>query len=67
MENNQLFELVNRSGKTVHQIQIEAGISSGTLYRLLSGKRKKIYLDAGIRLADALNVDVKELGRCFDD
>lgn len=41
-----LEEIVDQSGKTIRQIQIEADLNSGQLYRILSGVTKDITLTA---------------------
>lgn len=60
MNLQKLEKLVKKSGKTVNQIQTEAGMSTGSLYRLLSGKANNIELKIAFRLADVLGVDVNE-------
>lgn len=58
MNVKKLNELVEQSGKTIRQIQIEADLNSGQLYRILSGVTKDITLTTAFKIADALDVDV---------
>ncbi|MHA3226104.1 helix-turn-helix domain-containing protein [Globicatella sulfidifaciens] len=58
MNVKKLNELVGQSGKTIRQIQIEADLNSGQLYRILSGVTKDITLTTAFKIADALDVDV---------
>lgn len=58
MNIKKLNELVEQSGKTIRQIQIEADLNSGQLYRILSGVTKDITLTTAFKIADALEVDV---------
>lgn len=58
MNVKKLNELVEQSGKTIRQIQIEADLNSGQLYRILSGVTKDITLTTAFKIADALEVDV---------
>lgn len=60
MNVKKLNELVEQSGKTIRQIQIEAGLNSGQLYRILSGVTKDITLTTAFKLADALKCDVND-------
>lgn len=60
MDKEKLKALVDQSGKTIRRIQIEAGLNSGQLYRILSGVNKDITLSTAFKLADALGVDVNE-------
>ena len=60
MNRIKLKYLVEQSGKTIHQIQNEAEMTSGSLYKLLSGDSKDIELKRAFKLADALGVDVNE-------
>ncbi|MGY4105106.1 helix-turn-helix domain-containing protein [Ignavigranum ruoffiae] len=57
---SKLKNLINQSGKSVYQVQTEAGMNSGSLYRFLDGKTKEINLRVAFKLADALGVDVNE-------
>ncbi|MGX7105595.1 helix-turn-helix domain-containing protein [Globicatella sanguinis] len=58
MNVKKLNDLVKQSGKTIRQIQLEADLNSGQLYRILSGVTKDITLTTVFKIADALDVDV---------
>lgn len=60
MNKEKLKQLIEQSGKTIHQIQEAAGMSSGSVYKLLSGKSKDVELKRAFKLADALGVDINE-------
>lgn len=60
MNVKKLNELVEQSGKTIRQVQIEADLKSGQLYRILSGITKDITLTTAFKLSDALKCDVNE-------
>lgn len=55
-----LRELVKLSDKTIRQIQLEAGLNSGQLYRILSGHTETVIFDTAEKLADVLNVSLDE-------
>ena len=60
MNVKKLNKLVEQSGKTIRQLQIEADLNSGQLYRILSGVTKDITLTTAFKLADALKCDVND-------
>lgn len=60
MNINRLKKLVEQSDKTINQIQNDANLKSGQLYRILNGTNKDITLTTAFKLADALGVDINE-------
>lgn len=60
MDKFKLKILIAQSGKSIFQIQNEAGMTSGSLYKLLNGTSDDIGLKRAFKLADALGVDINE-------
>jgi|GEM_PF-3514450 len=60
MNINRLKKLVEQSDKTINQIQIDANLKSGQLYRILNGTHKDVTLTTAFKLADVLGVDINE-------
>lgn len=58
MNINRLKKIVEQSDKTINQIQIDANLKSGQLYRILNGTHKDVTLTTAFKLADALEVDI---------
>ncbi|HFI0463788.1 TPA: helix-turn-helix domain-containing protein [Streptococcus suis] len=52
--------LIDSSGKTIRQIQVDAGLNSGQLYRILNGTNKTLTFETAEKLADALGVSLDE-------
>lgn len=52
--------LIDRSGKTIRQIQVDAGLNSGQLYRILNGTNKTPTFETAEKLANALGVSLDE-------
>lgn len=55
-------QLRKERGLTQAQLAQKAGLSNGAIGNFESGKRTKISFESACRLADALDVDLEELG-----
>lgn len=67
MDRIKIKNLIEKSGKSVYQVQSEVGLSQGQLYRILSGRTKDIYLSTAFKLADSLGVNVEDLRKEKND
>lgn len=62
-----LIDYINNTDRTIHQISQESKINHLQLYRVASGERKNLGLQASFRLADALGVDINEFREDEED
>ncbi|HFI0682621.1 TPA: helix-turn-helix domain-containing protein [Streptococcus suis] len=60
MNVERLKKLIDQSEKSIHQIQVEAELNSGQLYRILNGTNKTLTFETAEKLADALGVSLDE-------
>ncbi|HPF40815.1 MAG TPA: helix-turn-helix transcriptional regulator [Phycisphaerae bacterium] len=54
-----LLDAIERDGRTLNALAIDAGVSYSILYRFVTGERRTITLDVAERLCVALGLKLK--------